>query len=137
MLAISPEAYDAIVEHARAAAPEEACGVLGGEYGEDRSVAAVARRAENASPVPEREYEIAPEGQFELMNAIEAEGREVAGFYHSHPRGPRGPSATDEARATWDGYSYLIVSLDGDEPFVGSWRWDGEGFEREVLRRSG
>lgn len=137
MLAISRAAYDAIVDHARAAAPEEACGILAGEYGEDRSVASEARPAENVAPVPEREYEIAPEEQFELMSEIEDEGREVAGFYHSHPRGPPGPSATDEARATWDGYSYVIVSLDGEHPFVGSWRWTGERFEPEVLRRSG
>lgn len=135
-IVIDSDAYDAIVEHARAAAPEEACGMLAGEFGEDRSVAVEARPAENASPVPEQEYEIDPAEQFELMTEIEDAGREVAGFYHSHPRGPDGPSATDEARATWDGYSYVIVSLDG-EPAVGSWRWDGERFEQEVLRRLG
>ena len=33
--------------------------------------------------------------------------------------------------ATWAGYSYVIVSLDGSTPEIGSWRWTGEGFERE------
>lgn len=137
MLVLSREAYDTIVSHARTSAPEEACGVLGGDHGADRSLADAALRAENASPVPEREYEIAPAEQFELMEAIEDAGREVVGFYHSHPRGPTGPSATDEARATWDGYAYVIVSLAGDDPEVNSWRWTGEGFEREVVRRPG
>lgn len=131
-IVIDPDAYDAIIAHARAAAPEEACGILAGEFDEDHSVVIEARQAENASPVPEREYEIDPAEQFELMTEIEEAGREVAGFYHSHPRGPDGPSATDEARATWDGYSYVIVSLDG-EPSVGSWRWSGERFERETV----
>lgn len=133
MLVLSRDAYDEILAHARASAPEEACGLLGGDHGAERSLAETARPAENASSVPEREYEIDPAEQFELMEAIEAEGQEVAGFYHSHPRGPDGPSATDVARATWDGYSYVIVSLSGGEPEVGSWRWTGERFEQEEL----
>ena len=133
MLAISRAAYDAVVTHARTAAPAECCGVLGGAYGEERSQAATAREARNVSPVPEREYEIDPEEQYELLTGIEDGGRDVVGFYHSHPRGPPRPSATDRTRATWAGYTYLIVDLAGEQPFVGAWRWTGEGFEREAV----
>lgn len=133
MLELSDEAHERIVSHARECHPEEACGILGGEHGEERSTAETAHPAENASPVPEREYEIDPAEQFELMEAIEGADREVAGFYHSHPHGPTEPSATDGARATWDGYSYVVVSLAGDSPEVNAWRWTGESFEREAL----
>jgi proteasome lid subunit RPN8/RPN11 len=67
------------------------------------------------------------------MRTIEDGGEDVVGFYHSHPSGPPRPSQTDTARATWEGYSYVIVSLDGQQPYVGSWRWTGDHFEQEVV----
>lgn len=135
MLAVSPAVYDEMVEHARGGAPEEVCGVLGGERGERRSRATVARRADNVAPTPETAYAIDPGEQLALMEAVESAGRDVVGFYHSHPRGPPKPSATDRAQATWPGYSYVVVDLAGEEPDVGAWRWTGETFERETLER--
>jgi proteasome lid subunit RPN8/RPN11 len=147
---------DAIVEHARDGAPEEVCGVLGGVRGaggtdgsdepdssggdEDsgpdapRSARArTAHRVPNVASAPRTRYELDPSEQFRAMEAIEDAGDDVVGFYHSHPRGPPAPSATDEALATWSGYSYVIVSLDGPEPELGSWRWTGETFERGAV----
>ena len=132
MLTVTQEVYDAVVDHALRGAPEEVCGVLGGEYAEERH-ASVVRQAENAAADPTVTYRIGPEEQFELMEEIEDAGQEVVGFYHSHPAGPPQPSATDEAQATWPGYSYLIVVLAGDHPYVGSWEWTGEELEREPL----
>jgi proteasome lid subunit RPN8/RPN11 len=85
---------------------------------------------------PEITYEIDPETLFETIEEIESVGLAVVGFYHSHPTGPRGPSPTDEARATWERYSYVIVEP-GAEPFLGSWRWTGDTFESESLRVDG
>ena len=68
------------------------------------------------------------------MDRIEENGMEVVGFYHSHPIGPDEPSETDAADATWDGYSYVIVSLNGSHPFVGSWRWTGDGVRPRSVR---
>lgn len=135
MLAVGRDAYDAVVDHALAGAPEEVCGVLGGAYGEDASTVEAVERATNAAPAPEHEYAIAPDEQLALMEALEDRALDVVGFYHSHPRGPAGPSATDAARAAWPGRSYLVVDLAGDHPFVGAWRWDEDGgrFVREVL----
>lgn len=135
MLDLPRAAFDAVVAHAVEGAPEEVCGLLGGDLGEDRSRVAVVERTANVAPAPDREYAIDPAEQLELMDRLEADGHEVVGFYHSHPRGPAGPSATDVARATWPGRSYVIVDLAGEAPFVGAWRWDGEGerFVREVL----
>jgi proteasome lid subunit RPN8/RPN11 len=71
----------------------------------------------------------------ELLDALEARGPDLVGFYHSHPAGPPAPSATDVARATWPGLSYVIVVLDGRHPYVGSWRWNAEAgtFDQEVV----
>ena len=133
MLELTEDAYTVIVEHARECEPREACGILGGTYGKQRSFADVVYPCKNASPVPEQQYEIAPEVQFELITEIEQRDRDIVGFYHSHPRGPDQPSETDEKLATWDGYSYVIAILDGNNVDVGSWRWNGERFEREEV----
>ena len=136
---------DDVVTHARDGAPEEVCGVLGGTRDADsadgdtragdtsaeHSRVRTARRVSNVAASPRTRYELDPAEQFRAMEAIEDAGETVVGFYHSHPRGPPRPSATDEALATWPGHSYVIVSLGGSEPELGSWRWTGGTFERE------
>ncbi|MFB6359813.1 MAG: desampylase [Halobacteriales archaeon] len=137
MIELPRSMYDGLIAHAEAGAPDEVCGVLGGEYGDDRSVVQSYHRAANAAETPRTEYAIDPEEQLELIDAIEDEGQAVTGFYHSHPAGPPGPSRTDAARATWPGLSYVIVVLDGEQPYIGSWRWNDEHelFEQEIVRR--
>lgn len=136
MIVLPHPVYDGMIEHAREGAPEEVCGVLGGAHGAEVTRIESVRRATNAADTPRTEYYIDPAEQLELMEAIEADGQAVAGFYHSHPAGPPGPSETDAARATWPGLSYLVVVLDGDYPYVGSWRWNDEdgAFEQEAVR---
>ena len=136
MIEFAREAYDDVIRHADAGGAEEVCGVLAGTRrdGDEPSVVARAHEAENVADAPEVRYRIDPEAQLELFESIEADGRDVVGFYHSHPTGPARPSETDAARATWPGYSYVICALDG-RPFVGSWRWRGDeaGFEQETV----
>lgn len=121
---------DGMVDHARAGAPEEVVGVLGGERDEEESVVERRYPAENAAATPETRYEIATAEELELLERVDNDGLDVVGFYHSHPRGPLAPSATDAELAAWPRYSYVIVSLEA-EPDLGSWRWTGETFERE------
>jgi len=133
MLTLTPAVYDAILDHALASADREVCGILGGEHGADRSRAVTVRRAENAADERRTAYRIDPAEQLELMDDIEDAGQAVVGFYHSHPQGPAQPSATDAARATWPGYSYLVVDCSGEYQHVDSWRWTGEQFTRETV----
>lgn len=147
-LAIPDRVRDEILAHAREGAPEEVCGVLAGSRdGEDATV--VARHpAENAADDPRTRYEIDPREQLELLEAIDDAGREVVGFYHSHPRGPPEPSATDAAEATWTGRSY-VIAIPGesgergrehgvaDDYRLRSWRWTGEQFVAEPVRTAG
>lgn len=134
MLQLTPAVYEAIVDHAVSGGRREACGILGGDHGSETSHAVAVHRAENVADTPRRTYRIDPAEQLELMEAIERAGHDVVGFYHSHPEGPSQPSGTDVARATWRGYSYLIVATPGGEPAVGSWRWTGDRFVSEELR---
>ncbi|WP_121741793.1 desampylase [Natronorubrum halophilum] len=138
-LVVPAEIRDRILERARDSRPAEICGVFGGEYDpapDGRSRVRSHYPAENVAETPRTRYRIDPEAQLEIFEALEGgAGEEIVGFYHSHPRGPPRPSATDAAQATWPDRSYLIVSLEPLE--VGSWRWRKEGesgaFERERL----
>jgi len=124
-LHLSAAVYDSIVANARDGAPLEVCGVLGGRsesVDEPRRVS-TAYPAENVASTPQTRYAIDPETQYAIFTRLEACGEEIVGFYHSHPRGPDRPSATDAALATWPGRSYVIVSLEGGVPRLGSWRW--------------
>lgn len=114
-----------LLARARAGAPEEVCGLLAGRR--DPDVVTDVRRVANVADAPRDRYELDPGEQVAAMRAVEARGDEVVGFYHSHPRGPAEPSATDERLAAWPGYVYCVVSPSDDS--VGAWRWTGEAFE--------
>jgi proteasome lid subunit RPN8/RPN11 len=133
MLELPAAVRDEIVAHARDGAPEEAVGVLAGRRGENRSSVERVYKAENAAETPETRYEIAPAEELDLLERIDEAGFDVVGFYHSHPRGPAGPSETDARLAAWPGHSYVIVSLAGDAADIGSWRWTGEAFDSEPV----
>lgn len=123
---------DEVVAHAREGAPEEVVGVLGGRREGGDAVVEAVHRADNVADRPRVRYAMGAEEQYAIMTAVEDAGRDVVGFYHSHPEGPLTPSPTDAERATWPGRSYVIVALAG-EPALGSWRWTGEAFEEENL----
>ena len=94
---------DALVEHARAEEPNEACGLVAFREG-------TAERylpARNAAASPYR-FEL----DTELENwFVEDEGYELAVF-HSHISSPPRPSRTDvENIGLWEGRPYLILSL--------------------------
>lgn len=105
-IAIASAALTAMLEHARAAAPDEACGLL---YGDPATVAA-AEPARNVAAHPQRNFEIEPAALLRAHREARATGRQVVGWYHSHPRGSAEPSATDAARAVEDGRLWLIVA---------------------------
>jgi proteasome lid subunit RPN8/RPN11 len=98
---------DEILAHARAAAPDECCGLLVGRDGRIHR----SSRARNLDSSPHR-YLIDPSDHFAAMRAARDEGLLVIGAYHSHPDGPAVPSPTDVSEAAGDSqFVYLIVSL--------------------------
>ena len=136
MLTLTRDAYDEIVSQGYGGGSEEICGVLAGAYDETGSRVTDVYSVENAADTPQIRYAMDPEEQLAVIDEIEAAGLEIVGFYHSHPAGPTHPSETDADRATWPGYSYVICAFDG-YPFVGSWRWRGDGFEGEQVAIEG
>lgn len=131
MLAIARDAYDEIIYRGYEGGNEEVCGVLAGAHGDQSRVSDVFA-VENVADTPQIRYTMDPEALLATIDRIEDAGMEVVGFYHTHPTGPPAPSGTDTERATWPGYSYAICAFDG-YPYLGSWRWQGDAFERETV----
>jgi proteasome lid subunit RPN8/RPN11 len=95
--------------HARACAPEECCGLLGGEG--NRAASAYPLR--NVAPRPEVTYEAAPEELFEAQRSMRARRQTLVGVYHSHPRSSDpAPSRTDVRLAFYPEAFYFIIGFD-------------------------
>ena len=96
---------EALVAHARAASPNECCGLLVGS----------ARRIDECVPTanidsnPSR-FQVDPAAHIAVNRRLRGSGRAVLGVYHSHPRGPSGPSPTDVAEAAYREFVHVIVS---------------------------
>jgi proteasome lid subunit RPN8/RPN11 len=120
---IPAEVRSALVEHAEAEKPNEACGLI---LLRDR----VAERfvpGRNAAASPYRfELEVDPEIWF-----LEDDGYELAVF-HSHPSSPPRPSRTDvENIGLWEGRPYVILSLRTGE--LAAWTIAGGRIEADEL----
>ena len=125
-LELTADIAEALVDHARAELPYEACGLLSGPAGR----ATTFHPARNALGSPLR-YDLHPEDLVRLMFEIESAGDELVAIFHSHTRSPAVPSPTDVRSA---GYSvpYLIASLDvGAAPMLRAW-WIDSGEAAEI-----
>ena len=121
---IPPGTRRALEEHARAEAPNEACGLVVLREG-------VAERyvpARNAAASPYRfELDVDPETWF-----LEDDGYELAVF-HSHLSSPPRPSKTDvENVGLWAGRPYLIYTVRTGE--LAAWRIADGAIEPLPLR---
>ena len=132
-LRIDHEPYLAMLGHALAGLPDEACGLMGGRPGEDRIEAFVPTRNADASS---RTYSIGPDGFLAADRAFEPLGLEVVGVMHSHTHTDPYPSPTDVAQADNPllvGWHYVIVSLREAEPMLRSWLLDDATIVEEVV----
>ncbi len=103
-MVIPAEVRSALVEHAEAESPNEACGLIALRNG-------VAERylpGTNADASPYRfSLEFDPETWMDLWD----EGYELA-IFHSHLSSPPRPSRTDiENIGQWEGHPYVILNL--------------------------
>ena len=124
-MVIPAEVRRALEEHARAEAPNEACGLVAFRDG-------VAERylpATNEAASPYR-FELKPTDPMDFF--LEDEGYELAVF-HSHPASPARPSRTDvENIGLWEGKPYLILSLHTGD--LAAFRIEGGRIAEEALR---
>lgn len=119
----------AIRRLAEAAYPHEGCGVLIGSYAAGGEIA-VEEATSGRNLWIERmrdRYDLDPADIAAAERQARAVGRDVVGFWHSHPDHPAQPSQFDTDRA-WVDYAYLIVNTtsqgSGD---LNGFRLEGEG----------
>jgi proteasome lid subunit RPN8/RPN11 len=121
-IALPRSLADAMIAHARAEAPLEACGIVAGREGDPtRFFPAV-----NAARSPVR-YNIDPQDLLRITLEIERSGEELWGIFHSHPATQAYPSRTDIQLAFYPQAFYLIASLaDREHPVLRAFRIRGE-----------
>jgi proteasome lid subunit RPN8/RPN11 len=119
----------ALVAHARAAYPDEACGLIVGDAPAadgGRAVRFEPTRNKAASPY---RYEIDPDDLLRLTIATDDADEVFWGIVHSHTHTPAVPSPTDIGLAFYPEALYVLVSLSEEEadratgePSVRAWR---------------
>jgi Predicted metal-dependent protease of the PAD1/JAB1 superfamily len=112
-----------MIQHIRSCLPEEACGLIGGI--ENRAVQIFPIENEYHSPV---RFRMRPEEQLRVFLALEQNGLDLIGIYHSHPTGPEFPSETDRSEFAYPGTAYLILSPHGVDWQVRGYQINAEQF---------
>ena len=116
VISLQTDQVTKIVAHAREAAPNECCGLIGGLIGGQAQTIYRTRNIASDSLVT---YEAAPEDLFAAQRLIRERGEELLAIYHSHPRSTNPqPSATDIRLAYYPSAVYLIVGLGNSEPCI-------------------
>jgi proteasome lid subunit RPN8/RPN11 len=96
-----------LLDHARAGAGREICGLISARDGQLRRAVPVA----NVAPRPEYRYAMDPAGQIAALRGMREAGEDLLAIYHSHPASPAAPSTIDIAEAGYPEAIYLIISL--------------------------
>lgn len=107
VLVIRADLVDAMVAHARADHPDEACGVLAGPEGRDRPERHIAMLNAERSPTF---YRFDSAEQLTVWRAMDDADEVPVVIYHSHTATEAYPSRTDVALAAEPDAHYVLVS---------------------------
>jgi len=118
---------EAMLEHARAELPNEACGLLAGSLAEGSARSYHPARNAEASPL---RYSVHPEDLVRITFAIDDAGDDLVAIFHSHTRSPAVPSPTDRRAAMYPDQFYVLATLAdpeaGPERALRAWRIHGD-----------
>jgi len=122
---------EAIIAHARADHPDEACGIIAGAQGSDIPSRVIPMLNAERSPTF---YRFDSGEQLRLYREMDERDEEAVVVYHSHTGTPAYPSRTDIAYAGEPQAHYVLVSTrQPDSAEFRSYRIiDGEVSEEEV-----
>ena len=135
MLTIRADLVDAMVAHARADHPDEACGVIAGPEGSDRPERYIAMVNAERSPTF---YRFDSGEQLKVWREMDNADEAPVVIYHSHTATEAYPSRTDIGLASEPGAHYVLVSTrehgnnEGPVEFRSYRIVDGEVTEEEV-----
>ncbi len=114
---------NAVTAAARAAYPEECCGLLIGAKEGDHWRIDEAVAAANVAPKPRHDrFEVDPALHLRLQRELRGTAQAVIGHYHSHPNGRAAPSQADVKQAEDPSLLWLIVAVAGDAVRVATFR---------------
>jgi proteasome lid subunit RPN8/RPN11 len=120
VLVIRNDLVDAMVAHARADHPDEACGVIAGPEGSDRPERFI--KMDNAERSPTF-YRFDSGEQLKVWRAMDAADETPVVIYHSHTATAAYPSRTDISYASEPDAHYVLVSTrDAQEHELRSYR---------------
>ena len=129
-LQIPGHIFQRMIDQARAGAPFEVCGILGGK----------GNRVSEIYPMTNTDasrdhFMMDPREQFSVVKALRSQELEILAVYHSHPATPARPSDEDLRLALTPGISHVIVSLaDPSAPEICSFRVADKKVGSEELR---
>jgi [CysO sulfur-carrier protein]-S-L-cysteine hydrolase len=131
VLVIRDDLVAAMVEHARADHPDEACGVLAGPEGSDRPERHIPMVNAERSPTF---YRFDSGEQLKVWRALDDADEAPVVIYHSHTATEAYPSRTDIAYAQEPDAHYVLISTrDPQQHELRSYRiLDGVVTEEEV-----
>ena len=115
MTTVTLRQLEEILASATRAAPNECCGLIGGDGERATSLYPMRNVAANSHVA----YEAAPEDLFAAQRQMRERGEELLAIYHSHPRATEPqPSETDVRLAYYPQAIYFIVGLSGAQPVM-------------------
>jgi proteasome lid subunit RPN8/RPN11 len=136
MLSISQDLVDALVAHARADHPDEACGVIAGAAGSDVPTRHIPMINAARSTTF---YEFESSDLLKLYRELDANDEDPVVIYHSHTATEAYPSRTDISYASEPFAHYVLISTretgtdDGPYDFRSFRIVDGVVTEEEVV----
>ena len=104
-LTLGPGILEEVIQHAKDAYPNEACGLLVGRTLADRFIP-MTNISSNS-----RAYEMDPAELITTLRTLRETGENLISIFHSHPQGPAELSKTDVDRSYYPEAAHLIVSL--------------------------
>jgi proteasome lid subunit RPN8/RPN11 len=132
LLVIRRDLVDAMVAHARADHPDEACGVIVGPEGADRPERYIAMLNAERSPTF---YRFDSGEQLRVWRAMDGAGEVPVVIYHSHTATEAYPSLTDISYASEPDAHYVLISTrDPDDNELRSYRIVGGVVTEEPVK---
>ncbi|MGN1206064.1 MAG: M67 family metallopeptidase [Eubacterium sp.] len=110
MLYMTKDDYEKIVIHCKEGLPNEACGLIGGtKEGEKKHIRKVYFLTNKDES--NEHFSMDPKEQFAAVRDMRANGYQLLGNFHSHPKSHSRPSKEDKRLAYDSKVNYLILSL--------------------------
>jgi proteasome lid subunit RPN8/RPN11 len=122
-VSVSKKHINQIKKHSEREFPREAVGALIGKYANEKmEIEEIIELKNETTENPARRFFVSPESVYEIEMQCRAGGKEIVGWYHSHPNGSPDPSEEDLKNA-FPFYAYFIVSVvRGQAKEIKCWR---------------